>query len=129
MNKFRAYIFIDGRNFNPNEFQASIRSKDAGTVHSTYRMETGVKQESGKYWKSSVKEPDTQHVEEDLYLLLKGYSRHLVRARKLGATRIFATILADMDESDTTRGYFFSKKIIQLLFKYGVELDVGIARK
>lgn len=126
MNKFSIYIYIDGRSFDSQLFNANLSKELTGDVHPIHRIVNGSKKVIGMYWKSKILHPSADAVETDLIGLIRSYRASILDAKSLGAERIYAEIVCHMKNLESLHGYFISRKLITLLSELGMELDIDV---
>lgn len=128
--KFRTYVWVDGESFDADSFNAS--SEDAslqGLVLSRKKLTNGKVESGGRYWKSEVIDVFSEYPEEALSKLLSRLKDELLRIRDLPGIRIVAELVAEYEDTDSMRGFFFTKENIRLLAELGANLDIDVVRK
>lgn len=126
MSKVEIYIYIDGREFDPAKFDASLPLVLSGEVRPIFRMSKGVKKTVGKYWRSKIRSVAESKVEAALLLVIKQYESHLRRAKATGANRIFANIVSRSAKPPRLSGLHFSRELLQALVRVGAEVDLSL---
>lgn len=86
MNRLEVYIYIDGRKFDPVKFNASLPRVLSGETRSIFRMNNGVKEVIGKYWRSKSPRVAESGVEAKLFSVVQRYAPHLLRAKVMERT-------------------------------------------
>lgn len=126
--KFRIYVWVDGAEFEPESFNDGLGVELKGDVLSRKRVVDGNTEDAGRYWRSKVIEDPSGCPEESLGMLLAAMRPFLQRIRDLPSIRITAELVAECEESDALRGYFFSADVIQILAAVGASLDIDVVR-
>mgnify|MGYP001277097515 CR=1 FL=1 len=125
---YSIYIWIDGDQFDADEFQRNLSPGLIGSVQSRKRFTSGVVEHFGKYWESEVKDSIFDHPEEELVNLFVRYKHELLRARAEKASRIVGEIVATYRNLDEARGFYLSHEMIQLLAQLSASIDIDIVR-
>jgi hypothetical protein len=126
---FTVYLWIDGPDFDPDRFQRELPESLRGVVESRKRMHNGKVEAAGKYWKSVSRKVSDEDPIEGLSDCLQQYRDSLLNARKQGATRVVAEIVAQFGSLDEARGLYLSDEAIQLLAECRTSLDVDVVRR
>jgi hypothetical protein len=122
----QVYLWIDGSNFDPDEFHRTVGSKLGGSVVSTKRMRDGSVQPGPKFWRSRVVPVVSQDPENQLHELLVQMKPELTNLKNVSGMRLGAEVVEEVDEMDALRGFFFPRETIELLAEMGLGLDIDI---
>lgn len=119
MNLF--YVWIDGKDFNAEEFHDVLDENDLGSVACRKKMSGDEVIKAEKYWKSE--EIYFSSSENDAKLLnhVKKLESILLKASDL---RIVAQVVMRYCDQENITGYFFSNLFINELSKYNISLDI-----
>ena len=124
MKSCLVYLYIDGKDFDPETFNKSLDSNLKGSIKIKKIAEIEF---SGKYWVSKEIQVDPNGYSEDcLYDLLKSYKPSLLSLGALKTKRIFAKIITYYSDSTSLSGYSFSKELLGLLVEVGAEVDIDV---
>lgn len=88
-------------------------------------MSNGVKRAIGKYWRSKCSKVVESDVEAELCAVVQRYSPHLLRAKAMGADRIFLKIVSHIGSTSQLSGLYLSKGLLRSLTRFDGEIDVS----
>jgi hypothetical protein len=128
---FQIYLWIDGESFDSDSFIANLAEDSRGSIELRRRMNGGIVEISGKYWKSVVREI-TDGPETELTNLVRLYEPAIQKARLnhgCSSIRVMAEIVQEVTSIDSLRGFYFSVEDLSLFVQLGICLDVDIVRK
>ena len=122
---FRTYLWLDGEGFDPVAFQSAA----GGTVEKRYRMNQGVKEVAGTYWKSPDRRDLTVHsLDSELRELLLHFRPIIIGTiPPAPSIRVCAEVVQEYDNHGVdVSGAFFSHATLQLLAELRADLDIDI---
>jgi hypothetical protein len=118
------YLWVDGRDFDPDAFNKSMDPSLKGNIENRKRAENDF---TKKYWKSKeIQVEPKDNAEDCLYNLLVSYKSALLSLDSIENKRIFAEIVVRYSDLDSIRGFYFPQKLLCLLAKVGAELDIDV---
>lgn len=118
------YLWVDGRDFDPDAFNKSMDPSLKGDIANRKRAENGFTE---KYWKSrEIQVEPKGNAEDCLYDLLTSYKSALLSLDSIENKRIFAEIVVRYSDIDFLEGFYFPQKLICLLAEVGAEMDIDI---
>jgi len=128
--KFKVYIWIEGEQFNPNVFNATLNAELRGSaLMNEKKVDNRI-----QFWRSEVMEVSRDdpcpYPEEVLAKLLSNLKSDLLKVHELPGIRIFAEVVADKNIKSlggyfSLGGFFFSKEKIQHLAEIKASLNVS----
>ena len=125
--QFRAYIYIAGEGFDPDEFNRNLPSDMKGTVHTTKKVGAGRKPAVGfKYWMSAMIDVRSEHPEETLYRILFPIKEYLKEIQNISNIMIKATVVGNFKNANAVQGLFLPNDLIQLLAEVGAGVDFDL---
>jgi hypothetical protein len=124
--KFKIYLRIEGRDFDPKEFVASLPPRIRGEV--VYRRHNGapLTQVPLEYWRGRQIETDGSEPESVLQELIGEITPYVTVLATKSETQITANLVAIYDENEEPRGFFFSRDIVGMLSAIRASLDVDV---
>lgn len=123
---FKVYIWIDGSEFDPEEFNASLDTDLRGNVRTRKQLNKNFSDQPTSYWESELIEVSSDYPEDKLTELLKRYRQSLLPVIGTKRIRIVAEIVARYENSEEVRGYFLSTDLIQCLAELRASLDIDV---
>lgn len=121
----RVYIWIEGENFSPKEFQGKVDCAFTGTVAYRKKLKKGTVQKTREHWKSPFYEVnDQQDAVKKIHELITRLRPALLEIQDR-TTIICAEIVCHYSGSDDGHGgIYLPRETIQLLSEIGASLDV-----
>lgn len=125
---FKVYVWIDGDQFDPKGFNDSLGANLKGAARTGSRLVGGRALEGRSYWMSEVVNAHPEAPEESLTKLLTTLKPELARICDLPGIRIVAELVVRYEDTDPLRGFYFSRKLIDILAEVGASVDVDVVR-
>src|SRR5919109_4608491 len=123
----RIYVRIDGKDFDPDQFQDEYGKQLGGSVGVTKRVSAdGTLELARTNWKSEILQSRSGEPEDELIKLLLKLKPILTAMRDKQNIRVIAQIVQDISRHDEARGLFLPREAIQLLAEVGASFDYDI---
>lgn len=125
----KIYFWIDGESFDADGFQAGLAENFRGTLEVRRRINNGVVETFGKYWRSVIKDVIVEDLETALNNLIRLYESEIQKMGAGSPARIVAEIVYEVASNDDLRGFYFSVETLSLFARLGISLDIDIVRQ
>lgn len=120
------YIWIDGKDFSPDDFQRMHGAKLDGIVKTRQFVRNGAANEPEKFWQSEVIECGVGELDDALKTLLLKLQPGLSESRDIPTRRIALEIVQRYRGIQSVHGFYFSLQTVRMLAEAGISLDIDI---
>lgn len=124
--KTQICLHVDGDSFDAAGFSKGNLPLLDGQALKYHRLNDGVVEEYGDYWKSELWDIEFDDLSDKLNELIIKYEAKILAASQYGGTRIIADIVVAYAISEPARGYYFTDKTIALLCGVGASLSIDV---
>lgn len=126
MMKFRAYVRVEGSDFDAEAFNHSLPAELRGEVKCRRFVKERVGGPAREFWESRGVE-SVDRPEDALHEHLKHLEEVLAASKAGCALKISAQIVFYYCDEDDRRGFYFPNELIALLSRLEADLDVDVA--
>lgn len=123
--RYRVYIRVEGRTFDPESFNRGLPNKLQGQVRMRECMRVRSDGPERVYWQSMPVDVEDRP-EEALTAILRDFVGSLKKIADAGIGKISAQIVNALTEQDDVRGLYVSPDLIQMLAVLHADLDLDV---
>jgi hypothetical protein len=120
------YVWIDGKEFSPDDFQRTHGAKIGGNVKKRKFARSSAVNQEEKYWQSDVLQCDVGELDDAIRTLLLKLQPSLREIRDIPTLRIVMEIVQRYRGIGSVHGFYFSPQTIQMLAESDIAVDIDI---
>jgi len=122
--RFRIYISIDGNSFDAEYFNSKISDVISGDVVKRKYNRRSPESPPTSFWKTAEIVTSSTEPECELQRLLERVGSNLPLGNESSGIEITAEIVAEYDDGEEPRGFYFNAATIRMLGQLGAQLDI-----
>ncbi|MGI9303461.1 MAG: hypothetical protein ACR2RB_12250 [Gammaproteobacteria bacterium] len=120
----RVSVWIEGKEFSPEEFQSNLDEPLQGTIEYRKKLEDGIVQRTREHWKSPIYEAKNHKGAITKIHELISQLRPALQKIKHENTTVCAELVSHCGDSGEAHGFYLPLDTIALLAEVGASLDI-----